>query len=603
MAAGGAKMRGSLDNPPQRRPSLFVVPRHPCLAVVPTLCAAALAVGLMPSPAAAEGIRFRDAAERWGLVFRHHHGGSGERFMVETVVGGVALFDFDGDGDLDVFFVDGGALPGYEGEAPRSRLFRNDGGRFVDRTAESGIVVAAYGSGAVAGDVDGDGDLDLYVTAFGPNQLFENLGDGTFRDATAAAGMGDPAWSASAVFSDVDRDGDLDLYVADYVDFTLATHKFCGDEARGIQAYCHPDAYGDLPDRLYLNAGDGTFRDATAAAGLGGVRGASLGVVAGDLTGDGWPDLYVANDADPNFLFVNRGDGTFDDRSLLSGTAYGDRGQAEGGMGVALGDADGDLLPDLVVTNFELETNAFYRNTGAGLFVDARYPAKLAESTLLKLAFGVGFGDFDQDGDLDLVVANGHILDNAPAINPRSRYPQPNQLFENLSADGERGRFREVAASGMDAVRVSRGLAVGDLDGDGDLDLVIVDSNDLAEVYENVSEGEGGWLQVDLVGAKSNRSGIGARLEIASTEGATEVAGTSREAIGASEGQPLGAVKAQVREVQAGGSYLSHPAITAHFGLRTAEIVSRLAIDWPSGKRQVLHDLPAGHRVRVLENE
>ncbi|HUP42511.1 MAG TPA: VCBS repeat-containing protein, partial [Thermoanaerobaculia bacterium] len=442
------------------------------------LAAAPLAPG-RASAEALSALRFRDAAERWGLVFRHHHGGSGERYMVETMVGGVVIFDYDGDGDPDVFFVDGGPLPGYEGEEPRSRLFRNDSGRFVDVTDDSGIEVAAYGSGAVAGDADGDGDLDLYVTAFGPDQLFRNQGDGTFTDATAEAGLGDGAWSVGATFFDPDRDGDLDLYVVRYVDFTLAGHKFCGDAARGLQGYCHPEAYPGLPDRFYRNRGRSSerpwFEDATEAAGLAGPRYAGLGVVAGDLDGDAWPDLYVANDKHPNLLFRNRGDGTFEDHSLLSGTSHGERGEAEAGMGVDLGDVDGDGRLDLVVTNFEVETNALYRNLGGGLFTDARFPSGVAAGSLTMLAFGVALVDFDHDGDLDLVVANGHILDNAPAFSPRSRYAQPNQLYENLG-----GRFREVAGAGLDAVRVSRGLATGDFDGDGDRDLVIVASNGLA---------------------------------------------------------------------------------------------------------------------------
>ncbi len=237
--------------------------------------APALARAPAPATAASPVLAFREVSADWGLVFRHHHGGSGERYMVETVVGGVVLFDYDGDGDPDVFFVDGGALPGYraesagEGGAPRSRLFRNEGGRrFVDVTERAGIAAGGYGCGAAAGDVDGDGDLDLYVTAFGPNRLLENRGDGTFADVTERAGVGDPSWSASAVFADFDRDGDLDLYVANYVDFTIATHKFCGDEETGLQGYCHPNAYEGLPDRYYRNRGDGTFEDTTAAAAL-----------------------------------------------------------------------------------------------------------------------------------------------------------------------------------------------------------------------------------------------------------------------------------------------------------------------------------------------
>ena len=522
----------------------------------------------MPLAVNAEGIRFREVSRAWGIDFRHHHGGSGQRYMVETMVGGVVMFDFDGDGDEDLFFVDGGKLPGYTGEEPRSRLFRNDAGRFTDWTERSGIRVATYGSGGTAGDVDGDGDLDLFVSGFGPDQLFRNNGDGTFTDVTARAGVSDPLWSTSSAFEDVDRDGDLDLYVANYVDFSTANHKFCGDSKRNLRGYCHPDVYTGQPHRLYKNRGDGTFEDGTRAAGLADVAvGPGLGVVWGDVDNDGWPDVYVANDLKPNFLFRNQGNGTFEDLSLLSGTSLGDTGRPEAGMGVDMDDYDGDGLADLVVTNFELETNGLYRNLGGGAFMDARSLARIAEPSLLRLAWGVDFADFDQDGDLDLAVANGHINDNAAQFLEGSRYEQRNQVFENLG----NGRFREDTATGMDAVRSSRGLATGDLDGDGDLEVVIVDSNAAAEVYENASEG-GRWLGVDLAVPTGNRFGIGARVEV--------------EAGG----------KKQIRDVRTASSYLSQNALTAHFGLGKADPVDRLTVRRP-GKVQVFLGLPANRRV------
>jgi hypothetical protein len=535
------------------------------------LGASCLAALFPAAPAqAVEGLWFEEVSARWGLAFRHHHGGSGRRYMVETVVGGVALFDYDGDGDVDVLFVDGGPLPGYAGEAPRSRLYRNEGGgRFADVTDASGIVVAGYGAGATAGDVDGDGDLDLYVTAFGRDQLLRNQGDGTFADVTAAAGLGEAAWGASAAFADLDRDADLDLYVANYVDYAVERHQPC--HILGYEVYCNPQAYPGAPDVYYRNRGDGTFEDATAASGLAeATPGPGLGVVASDLDDDGWPDLYVANDSTANYLYLNR-HGRFEEVALLAGVAYGDLGRPEAGMGVACGDVDGDGRFDLVVTNFELETNALYRNLGGGLFADARFAANIAESSFLVLAFGVDLADFDQDGDLDLAIANGHIHDNAAEIPPGGRYAQPNQLLENLG-----GRFQEVASSGLDVVRVSRGLATGDLDGDGDLDLAIVDSNDLAEVYANrAADGGGGFLLVDLASPGGNRFGVGARLTL-------EAAGRTAH-----------------REVRTAGSYLSQNALTAHFGLGAAER-ARLDVAWPDGRRQRLLDVPADRRLQVV---
>ncbi|HEY9421853.1 MAG TPA: CRTAC1 family protein [Thermoanaerobaculia bacterium] len=524
---------------------------------------------LFALPLGAQGIKFREVSKDWGIDFRHHHGGSGERFMVETMVGGVVIFDFDNDGDEDLFFVDGGSLPGYKGEPARSRLFRNDGGRFTDWTDRSGIKVTTYGNGGTAGDVDGDGDLDLFVTGFVADQLFRNNGDGTFTDVTAKAGVSDPFWSTSAAFADPDHDGDLDLYVANYVDFSTSNHKFCGDRQRNLRGYCHPDVYNGLPHRFYRNRGDGTFEDATKAAGLSGAVGPGLGVVFGDMDNDGWEDLYVANDTKPNFLFRNQGKGTFEDMSLLSGTSVGENGQPEAGMGVDVGDYDGDGLQDIVVTNFELETNALYRNLGGAAFVDSRSPAGVAEPSLMFLAFGVAFADLDQDGDLDLVVANGHINDNAHEFLQGSQYRQRNQVFENMG----NGKFREDKATGMDVVRVSRGLATGDLDGDGDLDVAIVDSNEPAEVYENTSAA-GNWLQVDLAALTGNRFGIGARIEV--------------EAGG----------KRQIRDVKTASSYLSQNALAVHFGLGKAGKVDRLIVR-RGGKVQIYEGLPVNKRIVI----
>jgi len=533
-----------------------------------------LLVGAPDASQCAEGIRLREVAEEWGLGFRHNKAGSGRRYIVETMGNGLLLFDFDNDGDVDAFFVDGGDLPGYEGDDPRSRLYRNEGGGiFTDVSDLSGIQIKAYGQGGTAGDIDGDGDLDLYVTAQGANELWVNNGDGTFTDGTARAGVGDPLWASSAAFADVDRDGDLDLYVANYVGFTVETHRPC--ITLGHEVYCHPGAYGGVPDRFFRNRGDGTFEDALEAVGLQTDDDrAGLGVVFGDLDDDGWPDLYVANDAEPNHLFHNRGDGTFEETALLAGTAYSDRGRPEAGMGVDLGDADGDGRLDIMVTNFELETNALYRNLGSGLFVDSRYALNVAESSLLNLAFGVAFADLDHDGDLDLAIANGHILDNAQDLHGSSRYAQVNQVLENQG----NGRFEEVTTAGFELVRVSRGLTTGDLDNDGDLDLAISNSNDIAEVYENLTgSSQGHWFQIDLQGATANRFGIGARLDLQT------------------------AVSKQIREQKTGSSFMSQNALTLHFGLGPAQEVQQVEIAWPGGKLQRFAGLPADKRLWIWE--
>ncbi len=532
-------------------------------------------------------IRLREVSAAWGVEFQHHHGGSGRYYMVETMVGGVVVFDYDGDGDPDLFFVDGGSLPGYEGEPARSRLWRNDGpARFVEVTREAGVVSPDYGCGAVAGDVDADGDLDLYITAFGRNRLLINRGDGTFTDRSSAAGVDDGRWSMPASFADHDRDGDLDLYVVNYVQVHLDHHRTCGDAALGITDYCNPELFEPLTDRYYRNRGDGSFEDATAAAGLSAPPAAGLGVVSADLDGDGWIDLYVGNDLAPNFFFRNRGDGTFEDMSLLSGTAYSDRGRPEASMGIDAGDYDGDGDLDLVVANFDLETNALYRNTAQGLFLDGRFSAGLAQPSLQQLGFGILFADLDQDGWLDLLVANGHIAENAARLRQGSGYEQPNQLFKNRSA----GRFQLLSDSGFDAgePRVSRALASGDLDGDGDLDIVVVNSNQRATIFENITATSGGWLRVKLRSARGEPFAVGARVELSL------------------QSPPAGSPSRLVREVRAGSSFLSHSEMTLHFGLGELGADQRLGslrVAWPSGKVQRIEGLPAGRRVVLVERQ
>ena len=560
----------------------------------PLGAAATLAAFLGGAGALAGGeINFREVSAAWGLDFRHNAGISGRMYMVETMAGGVVLFDYDGDGDDDAFFVDGGILPGYDGPPPRSRLLRNDTGdgapRFVDVTAKAEIDFDGYGTGGAAGDIDGDGDPDLYVTAFGSNELFLNLGDGSFRRVGAERGVDDPRWSASAAFGDVDLDGDLDLYVANYTDFSTTNHKFCGlGEEKGARrgdpggadqggqepsterGYCHPDMYNGVPDRLYRNDGRGFFDDATGGSGLDTVAEAGLGVVIGDLDGDPWPDIYIANDKDPNLLFRNLNGARFEDESLLSGTAYDRGGNAEAGMGVELADLDGDGRQDLVVTNFALETNAFYRSDGDGVFLDQRFPAGLAQPSLQYLAFGVNALDADLDGDLDLFVANGHIQPEAARIGEVGAYEQPNQLFENLGD----GRFRERADAGFDTIRTSRGSALADLDLDGDLDIVVVNSNQLSEAYENRTTGR--WFALGLAsrGSSGGPVAIGARIALAAGG------------------------RTQVRETRAGSSYLSQSTVTAFFGLDGRERVEHLTVRQPSAAiALVLRDLPADRRI------
>lgn len=437
--------------------------------------------------AAATG-RFVDMTEAAGIAFVHDAGRTDEKHLPETMGAGAALFDFDRDGDLDLYLVQSGPLPlrADRSAAPPNRLYAGRGeGTFEDITDASGDAAhRGYGMGAVAGDVDGDGFPDLFVTNLGPDALLIGDGTGVFRDTAVEAGVADPRWTSGAALFDPDEDGDLDLYVTAYVEVDLAHPPWCGERRPGWRSYCHPDRYSGLPDRFYVNDGRGRFRDGTTAAGFGGAPGKGLGAIALDADDDGHLDLYVANDSVENRLWRGRGDGTFEDWTLLSGTGVSGAGASEAGMGLAAGDLDGDGLVDLYVTNFDDESNTLYRSLGGGLFEDATARLGLDAPTRLPVGFGVVAADFDLDGDLDLAVANGHIVDNIDLYQDAKSWRQRALLLENTG-----GRFRDASALGGDwtrTPRVGRSLLDGDLDGDGDLDLVATECGGPARIFANV---------------------------------------------------------------------------------------------------------------------
>ena len=483
----------------------------PMLAALLALAGCGDSEASAPAPPASEAAAsgwFVEASHERGLDFVHDAGRTPEKHLPETMGSGAAMADFDGDGDLDLYLVQGGPLPvpgrPPSGERPSNRLFLNDGrARFTDATAASGDgAQRRYGMGAVAGDVDGDGDLDLYLTNFGPDVLLINDGHARFTDRTAAAGLGDDRWTTAATFFDADGDGDLDLYVTGYVQVDLEHPLWCGDRQPGWRSYCHPDAYHGLPARFWRNRGDGTFEEATAAAGL--VTepehpGKGLGAIAFDADGDGDLDLYQANDSVENRFWLNAGDGTFSDWTLASGTGVDAQGRTEAGMGLATGDVDGDLDLDLVKTNFDDESDTLYRNDGGALFTDVTVAAGLEAPTRLPVGFGVVLDDLDNDGDLDLVVANGHIIDNIELYHDAKTWKQLCQTYAN---DGT-GRFTEVTAQtgALGAERlVGRGLYAGDLDDDGDLDLLLTQNGGPARLYLNqgapAGRTPGGWAEL-----------------------------------------------------------------------------------------------------------
>ena len=518
---------------------------------------------------------FENVAAAVGLVFQHVNGASAARHVAETLSGGGVLFDADGDGWLDVLLVDGGSPtePAVAARA-RHRLFHNRGnGTFEDVSARAGLVGTGYGMGACAADYDNDGRVDLYLTQLGPNALFHNNGDGTFSDRTRAAGGGADTFSTSCAFSDVDGDGDLDLFVATYVDVS-GPLKTCGSAQ--VPAYCRPDVFRGLPELLFVNQGDGTFVEAGRRSGVGAQAGKGLGVVAGDVDDDGRADLFVANDMTPNLLQRNQGQGLFRETALAAGVAVAADGRVRGGMGTDLADYDGDGRLDLVVTNFEFEGNNLFRNLGDGVFADASYQSGVAVATLPFVGFGVAFLDYDNDTDLDLAIANGHVLDNTSLFRSSSRYEQRNLLLVN---DGK-GFFRDAraaAGTGFALEKVSRGLVAGDIDNDGDLDLLVTNNGQTADLLRNDGGHRGGALSVRLVGRQSNRDGIGARV---------------RATVGA---------RVQVREVKAGSSYLGQGDTRVHLGLGGAAGVDRLEVRWPTGVTEVMPAVAGGQIVTVTE--
>jgi hypothetical protein len=528
-------------------------------------------------PSLAQSALFRDVAAEAGLKFQHFTGSTGQLFMPEIMGAGVALFDYDNDGDLDLYLLQGTMLdPGKKpsqakfppppGSQPGHRLFRNElfpskQLRFTDVTEKSGLGFVGYGMGAATGDYDNDGFVDLYVTNFGANALFHNNGNGTFTNVTPQAGVDDPRWSTSAAFVDYDRDGDVDLFVCNYVDFTVASNKRCFAPT-GEPDYCGPQQYHGVPDRLFRNDGNGKFTDLTVASGIAAAYGPGLGVTCADYNGDGLVDIYVANDGAANLLWINKGNGKFEEEGLLSGAAYSMEGVPRAGMGVTAGDFDNDGDDDLLVTNLTKEGSTLYRNNGKGLFSDASLEFNLSQPSFMSTGFGVAWFDYDNDGWLDLFAANGAVT-LMPTLRGQA-YPfhQRNQLFHNEAGKG----FKEISAATTPALQlseVSRAAAFGDVDNDGDIDIVLSNNNGPARLLLNENRSRQHWLQIKLIGTQDNRQALGAKITLTR------------------KGQLT-----LVRRVHTDGSYLSANDDRVHFGLGADAKVDAVTVEWPRGTRE-----------------
>ena len=523
-----------------------------------------------PLTVSAGPVRFADATAALGIDFTHRNGISAEKYLPETYGSGIAWLDSDGDGDFDLYLVNSGHLVGGRGSS-WNRLYRNDGDRFRDATREAGLSGSAYGMGVAAADYDNDGDQDLYLANWGPDQLLRNDGS-IYTDVTPGSGVGHSGWSSSAVFADGDNDGHLDLYVTRYVTFDLAAHPWCGRRDMGLRFYCDPSQFAPTRDLYFANGGRGSFADRSAEAGVDD-PGNGLGAVSGDFDGDGDSDIYVANDMTPNFLYSNRGPGRFDEVGLVTGTALSADGKAQAGMGVDAGDYDNDGDLDLFVTNYQLEHNALYRNDGS-YYAEVSFATGLGKVSLNYLGFGTGFIDYDNDGWLDLFVANGHVHDNIEQYDALVTYRQTPQLLRNLG-----GRFEDVSASLGPAFATpyaGRGAAFADYDADGDTDIALLDAGRGAVILRNEGGNAGHWLDVELEGRR-NRDAIGAKLWVGE-------AGERR-----------------FREIHGGVGYQSSSPYRAHFGLGSLTDPGPLRVRWPSGVEQVITEPPVDGTVRLVE--
>jgi len=546
-------------------------------------CLAACAAFLHAGATARGEMLLTDVTKQTGITFVHTDGSSGRRYIPETVSAGLALFDYDNDGDVDIYFLNGAPLRGTVcDQPPKNALYRNDGGwKFTDVTEQAGVGDTGYGLGVAVADYDNDGDQDIFLNNYGLNVLYRNKGNGTFTDVTKQAGVaGGGELGAGACFLDSDKDGDLDLYVARYLDFSYDKHMTAS--MHGVPVYANPRFYRPLPGVLYRNNGDGTFTDISASSGIGRHAGYGMGTVCADYDNDGDTDILVANDVMGNFLFQNDGTGKFEEVAVTSGFAYDLHGDEQGSMGVDGGDYDNDGLLDFYVTSFQGQLATLYRNLGHGLLEDVTLLTGAGAGTLPDVTWGNSFVDFDHDADRDLFVACGHLQDNVEQYDNTSSYLEQNILLMNTG----KGKFVSVSntsGDGMKVVLSSRGAGFDDLDNDGDVDVVILNSRAGPTILRNDSPAQGHWVQLRLRGVKVNRDAVGSRVKV--------VAGDPS----AGSGQAL----TLVDEVHSGRGYQSHYGTRLHFGLGPRQRVERVEVRWLGGAEETFDNVPID-RLTIL---
>jgi hypothetical protein len=535
--------------------------------------------------AQAQQLHFRDITTQAGIRFTHNNGAFGKKWLPETMGPGCAFIDYDNDGYPDIVLINGDDFPGHprhsaDAGATTLKLYHNNhDGTFTDVTRKAGLAVPMFGLGVAVGDYDNDGFDDLFVTALGQSHLFHNNGNGTFTDVTKSAGMWGPSeFSTGAAWVDYDRDGKLDLVVANYVQWTEQTDLYCTLDG-AHKSYCTPESYKGTSLRLWHNLGSGKFEDATQKAGLVDPTSKSLGIAVLDYNNDGWPDLVIANDTQPNKLYLNKKDGTFDERGVPAGIGFSEDGVARAGMGVDAADYDRSGHPSVLISNFANQMVSLYHNEGNGLFVDEAPQSEVGRATLVTLGFGCFFFDYDNDGWPDIFVADGHIEDQIERVQKRVSYAEPSHLFRNLGG----GKFQEVTAqmgAAFAAPKVARGAAYADIDNDGFLDVLVTTNAGPAYLFHNEG-GSNHSLRIKLVGTKSNRDGIGAVVRVSSGAGKDQ----------------------QSKMLRSGSSYLSQSELVLTFGLGAQTKADSIEIQWPSGQVDKLSNINAGQTVTVQEGK
>lgn len=522
-------------------------------------------------------ILLHDVTKETGITFKHTDGSSGKYYIMESVASGLALFDYDNDGDIDIYFLNGAALKGTKyKDAPKNALYRNEGNfKFTDITEQSGLGDEGFGLGVTVGDYDNDGDQDVYLNNYGPNVLYRNNGNGTFTDVTQKAGVGDGSnVGAGTCFLDADKDGDLDLYVSRYVEFTYDENVVV--KIDDFLQYAAPTVYNLPPDALYRNNSDGTFTDVSEISGIASHHGSGMGMICADHDNDGDTDIFIANDRAPNYLFENDGTGRFEEVGLLAGVGYDIAGKQMGNMGVACGDYDNDGFLDLYVTSYALESASLYRNLGGGLLEDVTFITGAGEGTFANPTWGTGFVDFDNDGDRDIYAAVGHLQDKIEEYTDNMTYHVRNELFMNTG----NGKFVNVTETSGDGLKVklsSRGAGFDDLDNDGDIDVVILNSRREPTILRNDTTNKNHWLQIQLRGSKTNRDGVGARVKV-----------TAGDLV-------------QIDEVHSGRSYQGHHGSRLHFGLGKHKKVDKIEVSWIGGGKDIVKNVNVNQLITFIE--